>query len=136
VVVHGRVAREQGAVDAPIGRDPRHRQRMAIRPAGLGRPAVTHYRVLERFEVFTLLEARLETGRTHQIRMHFAEAGFPLISDTLYGPKKAQRPDLIARQALHAWKLTFAHPRTGKVLTFTAPPPRDFQAAQKRLAAP
>jgi 23S rRNA pseudouridine1911/1915/1917 synthase len=79
------------------------------------------------------VEVNLETGRTHQIRVHFAEAGFPLFSDPLYGPKKAQRPEIIGRHALHAWKLGFVHPRTGKKLSFTAPPPPDFVAAERRL---
>ncbi|HEY0882050.1 MAG TPA: pseudouridine synthase, partial [Archangium sp.] len=98
------------------------------------RRAVTHWTVQETFgSAVARVEVGLETGRTHQIRVHFAEAGFPLLSDALYGGKKAQRPELIGRQALHAWKLAFAHPRTGKALSFTAPPPKDFEAAQRRL---
>ncbi len=101
-----------------------------------GKPAVTHYTVKERFAEAALVEVDLETGRTHQIRMHFAEAGFPLISDALYGPRAAQRPDLIARQALHAWRLSFPHPRTGKQVSLEAKPPADFRAALARLRKP
>lgn len=114
------------------GRHPKHRTRFTGK-VKTGKQAVTHFKVSKRFPDAALVEIGLETGRTHQIRVHFAEAGFPLISDSLYGSKKAQRPDLIKRQALHAWKLSFMHPRTGKALTFTAPPPQDFKAAQKKL---
>jgi 23S rRNA pseudouridine1911/1915/1917 synthase len=114
------------------GRHPTNRLRFTGK-GKTGKPAVTHFTVARRFEGAALVEVNLETGRTHQIRVHFAEAGFPLISDALYGGKKAQRPELIGRQALHAWKLAFAHPRTGKALSFVAPQPKDFAAAQKRL---
>ena len=122
----------RGTFSTLHGRHPKHRTRFTGKVTS-GKPAITHFEVKKRFETAALVEVGLETGRTHQIRVHFAEAGFPLISDALYGPKKAQRPDLIGRQALHAWKLAFAHPRTGKALTFTAPPPRDFKEAEKRL---
>ena len=114
------------------GRHPTHRTRFTGK-VSVGKSAVTHFKVTKRFPTAALCEVDLETGRTHQIRVHFAEAGFPLISDALYGSKKAQRPDLIGRQALHAWKLAFKHPRTGKALHFTAAPPGDFKAAQKKL---
>ncbi len=98
-----------------------------------GKLAVTHYQVAKQYQEAALVEVVLETGRTHQIRMHFAEAGFPLLSDAVYGNKQSARADVIERQALHAWQLSFAHPRTGKILKFTAPPPADFAAAEKRL---
>ncbi len=115
------------------GRHPKHRTRFTGKVTS-GKSAITHFKVNKRFADAALVEIGLETGRTHQIRVHFAEAGFPLISDPLYGPKKAQRPDLIARQALHAWKLGFKHPRSGKALEFTAKPPKDFKAAEKKLS--
>lgn len=123
---------DQGTFSTLHGRHPKHRTRFTSK-VQVGKSAVTHFKVSKRFPTAALVEVDLETGRTHQIRMHFAEAGFPLISDSLYGPKSAQRPDLIGRQALHAWRLKFAHPRSGKSLTFTAPPPKDFRDAQKRL---
>jgi len=125
----------QGTFSTLHGRHPKHRTRFTGKVT-TGKPAITHFKVARRFSEAALVEVGLETGRTHQIRVHFAEAGFPLLSDSLYGPKKAQRPDLIGRQALHAWKLSFAHPRSGKVLSFTAAPPRDFVAAEKRLGKP
>lgn len=123
---------DEGTFRTLHGRHPIHRTRFTGKVKA-GKPAVTHFKVKERFAEGALVEIGLETGRTHQIRVHFAEAGFPLLSDSLYGSKRAQRPELIARQALHAWKLSFTHPRTGKVLSFTAKPPKDFLQAQKRL---
>jgi 23S rRNA pseudouridine1911/1915/1917 synthase len=101
-----------------------------------GKPAVTHFQVLERFPTAAKVQVSLETGRTHQIRMHFAEAGFPLLSDALYGTKRSSRPEVIERQALHAWKLSFAHPRTKKRVAFTAPLPKDLKRAARVLAEP
>jgi 23S rRNA pseudouridine1911/1915/1917 synthase len=112
-----------GTVDAPIGRHPVHRTRMAIVPGG--KPAVTHYRVKRRFAAHTLLECDLETGRTHQIRVHLASRGHPLEGDPVYGARGARR---LARQALHAWKLAFVHPVTGETVRFETPPPADFEA--------
>lgn len=124
-VVHGRVGLAEGLVEAPIGRDPLHRKRMAIRPAGKGKQAVTRYRVLERYPRHTLLEARLETGRTHQIRVHMASLGHPVIGDETYGRGRAESPVPLEGLALHAAGLGFVHPVTGKRLEFTAsPPPR------------
>jgi 23S rRNA pseudouridine1911/1915/1917 synthase len=117
------VVKADGTVDAPIGRHPVQRTRMAIVPGG--KPAVTRYRVRERFAAHTLLECDLETGRTHQIRVHLASIGHPLEGDPVYGPRGARR---LPRQALHAWKLAFAHPGTGRRVQFTAPPPDDFEA--------
>ena len=95
-----------------------------------GKRAVTSYRVVERFLAAALLEVQLHTGRTHQIRVHLAEAGHPLLGDALYGRR---RQGAIGRQALHAWKLDFPHPRTGARMAFEAPPPPDFAAALETL---
>jgi 23S rRNA pseudouridine1911/1915/1917 synthase len=117
-----------GSVDAPIGRHPVHRTRMAVVPGG--KPAVTHYRVLEAFAAHTLLQCDLETGRTHQIRVHLASIGHPLEGDPVY----AGRGDkLLPRQALHAWKLAFLHPRSGEPLAFEAPMPEDFRTLLESL---
>jgi 23S rRNA pseudouridine1911/1915/1917 synthase len=121
---------EEGTVDAPIGRHPAQRTRMAVVRGG--KPALTHYRVRERFPAHALLECDLETGRTHQIRVHLASIGHPLEGDPVYGGRGARR---LPRQALHAWKLAFVHPRTGKLLRFTAPPPADFEALAAELRA-
>jgi len=121
---------DEGTVDAPIGRHPAQRTRMAVVRGG--KPALTHYRVRERFPAHALLECDLETGRTHQIRVHLASIGHPLEGDPVYGGRGARR---LPRQALHAWKLAFVHPRTGKLLRFTAPPPADFEALADELRA-
>ena len=113
----------EGVVDAPIGRHPAQRTRMAVVRGG--KPAVTRYRVRERFAAHALLECELETGRTHQIRVHLASIGHPLEGDPVYGGRGARR---LPRQALHAWKLAFVHPGTGRTVRFTAPPPADFEA--------
>ncbi|MBK8323681.1 MAG: RluA family pseudouridine synthase [Betaproteobacteria bacterium] len=118
-----------GTVDAPIGRHPTQRTRMAVVPGG--KPAVTHYRPVKRFAAHTLLECDLETGRTHQIRVHLARIGHPLEGDPVYGGKGASR---LERQALHAWKLAFVHPATGALVRFEAPPPADFEALLASLA--
>jgi 23S rRNA pseudouridine1911/1915/1917 synthase len=130
-LVWGRVARAEGTIDAPIGRDPRHRTRMAVVPAG--RRAVTGYRVVERFDDATLLELRLETGRTHQIRVHCASIGHPVVGDPTYG----RRPNAwgLRRQALHAHRLAFAHPGSGVALSFTSALPGDIAGALARLRA-
>ena len=123
-----------GTVDAPIDRHPVDRLRMAVR--GSGREAVTHYRVIERFRAHTHVRVHLETGRTHQIRVHLTHAGFPLVGDPLYGKRlvfpKGATPRLIEtmrgfrRQALHAARLAFVHPVTGKRVEFSTPLPPDF----------
>lgn len=125
---------DEGTFRTLHGRHPTQRMRFTGK-GKTGKSAVTHFKVGKRFARAARVEVELETGRTHQIRMHFAEAGFPLLGDALYGNKAAQRPDVIERQALHAWKLGFTHPRTGKALSFTAPPPKDFRDAEKRLAS-
>jgi 23S rRNA pseudouridine1911/1915/1917 synthase len=132
-----------GTIDAPVGRHRSDRLRMTVRPDG--REAVTHYRLLERFRAHTLVEVRLETGRTHQIRLHFAHLRYPIVGDPVYGGRFA-RPrgatDAVVaslrgfkRQALHAAKLGFDHPRTGKPRSFEAPPPADFAGLLTALRA-
>ena len=115
-----------GTVDAPIGRHPTQRTRMAV--VGNGRPAVTHYRVTERFSRATLVECRLETGRTHQIRVHMAHIGHPLVGDPLYGARRCgdARLDGFPRQALHAFRLGLVHPRSGEAMRWEVPLATDF----------
>ncbi|MCC6659209.1 MAG: 23S rRNA pseudouridine(1911/1915/1917) synthase RluD [Rhodocyclaceae bacterium] len=132
-LAHGRVARD-GVVDAPIGRHPVQRTKMAV--VGGGRAARTHYHVLERFERITLLECALETGRTHQIRVHLAEIGHPLVGDPVYGPRRAAAPLAgFRRQALHAWRLALVHPTTGEEMGWEAPLPEDFSKLLDLLRA-
>lgn len=119
-VVHGRVGLAQGVIDAPIGRDPRHRQRMAIRPEGRGKRALTRYRVLERFSRFTYMGLRLETGRTHQIRVHMASLGHPVVGDDTYGRGWSRPPMPFEGLALHAAELRLVHPITQERMEFTA----------------
>ena len=121
----GRLASRSGTIDAPIGRSARQRHRMAVSGAA-SRQARTHFTVLELLPRETYLEARLETGRTHQIRAHFAAIGHPLTGDPTYGG--AERYGL-GRQFLHAHRLAFRHPRTGERLDFTSPLPADLEAA-------
>lgn len=129
-LVHGQPPVEKGCVDAPIGRHPLDRKKMAVVERG-GRPAVTHFHVVERFSEYALLEVRLETGRTHQIRVHMAHIGHPLAGDRRYGaPPSKLFPD---GQALHAARLAFEHPVTKEALSFTAPLPGDFEEALRTL---
>jgi len=123
-VVHGKVARN-GKIEGAIGRDPRSRTRMAV--TATGKPAVTHYTVVERFAAASLLACRLETGRTHQIRVHLQKLGHPIWGDPVYGKKTAATAPQIGRQALHAEKLTLIHPQTGKTMQWHAPLPVDMQ---------
>ena len=128
-LARGEVKRD-GSVDKPIGRHPTQRTRMAVVPGG--KPAVTHYRVREKLPAHTLLECELETGRTHQIRVHLAAIGHPLEGDPVYAGRGPRR---FPRQALHAWKLAFDHPRTGKPARFESKLPVDFRKLLKELAA-
>ncbi len=123
-LLEGCLKNDSGTVDAMIGRNPKDRKQMAV-VAQSGKRAVTHYRVIERFERHTLIEASLETGRTHQIRVHMAYIGHPVVGDTVYGFKK-QRFDTKG-QLLHARLLGFAHPLTGEYMEFEAPVPEYFQ---------
>jgi 23S rRNA pseudouridine1911/1915/1917 synthase len=134
-LVQGRLPAGTGTVDAPVGRHPRDRKRMAVVPAG-GRRAVTHWRVLETFPAVQLVEATLETGRTHQVRVHLASLRHPLVGDRTYGadPTLAARLG-VARPFLHAWRLAFTHPATGRRVELTEPPPPDLQQVLDRLRA-
>jgi 23S rRNA pseudouridine1911/1915/1917 synthase len=129
-VARGRIARD-GTVDAPIGRHPVQRTKMAVVEAG--KPAVTHYRVRERLPQHTYIECDLETGRTHQIRVHLASIGHPLEGDPAYAGRGTR---LIDRQALHAWRLAFVHPASGETVRFESPLPKDLEALLERLRAP
>ncbi len=131
VVVEGRMHEAEGVIDAPIARHPTDRVRMAV-VAG-GRPARTHWRVLEELGEYTLLEARLETGRTHQIRVHCASHNRPVLADPLYGPKRPRATFGLTRQFLHAHRLGFALPSSGEWVEFTSPLPTDLEAALTRL---
>ncbi|WP_243523959.1 RluA family pseudouridine synthase [Bacillus pseudomycoides] len=123
-IVHGVIPHDKGTIDAPIGRDKKERQSMTVDENG--KHAVTHFQVLERFKDFTLVECRLETGRTHQIRVHMKYIGYPIAGDPKYGPKKTLD---INGQALHAGILGFDHPRTGEYIEFEAPVPAVFEEA-------
>ncbi len=123
-IVWGNLKENEGTVDAPIGRHPIDRKKMAINRTN-GKRAVTHYRVLKRFSRFTYIECRLETGRTHQIRVHMASLGHPLLGDTVYSTAKS--PYTLEGQCLHAMTLGFIHPRTGEYIECTAPLPEYFE---------
>ncbi len=123
-LVHGSLAAESGKIDYPIGRHPVHRKKMSIH-AKKARTALTLWKVRERFRKATLLEVRLLTGRTHQIRVHLSAIGHPIVGDVLYGGARPQGPKA-PRQMLHAWHIRFLHPRTRKELAFEAPLPEDF----------
>ncbi|MCW4681053.1 RluA family pseudouridine synthase [Bacillus pumilus] len=123
-VVHGIIQHDTGTIDAPIGRDKKDRQSMTVTKES-AKQAVTHFDVIERFEDFTVVECRLETGRTHQIRVHMKYIGYPLAGDPKYGPRKTVD---FNGQLLHAGVLGFDHPRTGEYIEFTAPIPADMQA--------
>ena len=128
-IVIGNLRDDEGFVDAPIGRHPTDRKRMAVVPGG--REARTNWRVLERLRGATLIEARLTTGRTHQIRVHMASIGHPVLGDPVYGPKKSPYP-VAGGQLLHAFQIGFVHPVTGEEMRFTAPPePRFLEWLEK-----
>lgn len=120
-IVTGNISHNIGRIEAPIGRDPSNRQKMAVVPNG--KPAVTHFKVLDRYRDFTLLELKLETGRTHQIRVHMAYINHPVVGDPLYGVKK-QTTEF--GQYLHAKTLGFVHPRTNEYMEFTSELPEEF----------
>ncbi len=128
-IVAGNLREDSGTVDAPIGRHPADRKKMAV--VANGRSAVTHWRVLERFPGFTYVECRLETGRTHQIRVHMAHIGHPILGDTVYGAKKPV-PGLQG-QCLHAVGLRFIHPRTGEPVELWCDLPEEFRAQLRKL---
>ncbi len=130
-VVHGVLKDDEGTVHAPIGRHPADRKKMSINEKN-GKDAVTHYRVLRRFRRFTYVECQLETGRTHQIRVHMASIGHPLLGDQVYGPAKCPFPGLQG-QTLHAGVLGIIHPTTGKYMEFHAPLPEYFEMLLKKL---
>jgi 23S rRNA pseudouridine1911/1915/1917 synthase len=130
-LAHGRLASRTGTIDAPIGRSPRRRHRMAVAGAA-SREARTHFTVLEQLGAETYLEARLETGRTHQIRAHFAAIGHPLAGDATYGGKRKYG---LERQFLHAHRLAFAHPVTDQAMSFESPLPGDLVAALEAARA-
>ncbi len=129
-LVYDNIKEEEGTVDAPIGRDPKNRLRQAVTDMDYGRRAVTHYRVLERLGRYTFIEARLETGRTHQIRVHMAYIHHPLVGDPVYGPRKSIKAE---GQMLHARVLGFVHPRTGAYMEFESPLPEYFSQCLDRL---
>lgn len=129
-IVYSNIKEDEGTVDKPIGRDPGNRLRNAVVYTN-SKNAVTHYRVLERFGGFTLVEAVLETGRTHQIRVHMAYIRHPLLGDTLYGPAKNRYG--AKRQMLHAGVLGFVHPVTGEYMEFNSPLPQDFEDVLVKL---
>jgi 23S rRNA pseudouridine1911/1915/1917 synthase len=126
-LVDGNVALDQGSIDAPIGRDPRHRQQMAITAVG-SREARTYFKVLERYARHTLLLLQLETGRTHQIRLHLKAIGHPVVGDPVYGSGNVFKRAPLNRQFLHACQLSFTHPFTGEPIELEAPLPADLQA--------
>ena len=129
-IVHGNLKEDSGTVDKPIGRHPTDRKKMSTHCTN-GRHAVTHYRVLRRLENYTYIECRLETGRTHQIRVHMASIGHPILGDKVYGPAKC--PFRLEGQTLHAKILGITHPASGKYMEFDAPLPDYFNALLEKL---
>jgi 23S rRNA pseudouridine1911/1915/1917 synthase len=129
-LVYGRLEPAEAVIDAPLGRDPRHRQRMAVVGSG-GRAARTSYWVREHLPECSLVEAQIHSGRTHQIRVHLASLGHPVVGDRVYGPRK--QAISAPRQMLHAFRLAFRQPSTGVELEFTAPVPADLQALLEAL---
>jgi 23S rRNA pseudouridine1911/1915/1917 synthase len=127
-LVHGNISHDHGTIDAPIGRDSKDRQSMSV--VENGKHAVTHFHVIERFKDYTFVECQLETGRTHQIRVHMKYIGFPLVGDPKYGPRKTLD---LGGQALHAAVLGFVHPVTDKYLEFEAPLPEEYEQLLKHL---
>ena len=122
-LVHGVIPHEFGTIDAPIGRDERDRQKMTVTDKN-ARDAITHFKVVERFDKYTLVSCRLETGRTHQIRVHMQYIGYPIVGDPKYSVRKTLHTN---GQMLHAYELSFIHPTTQERMTFTAPLPQEFE---------
>lgn len=129
-IVHGNLKEDIGTIEAPIGRHPIDRKKMSTKTK-IGKPAVTHYKVLHRFCNYTYIECELETGRTHQIRVHMASIGHPILGDRLYGPSKC--PFKLQGQTLHAKILGVIHPSTGKYIEFDAPLPEYFEKLLNQL---
>ena len=132
-VVIGRIKDDSGTVNAPIGRHPTDRKRQCVTEKN-SRPAVTHYQVIARYNGYTHVRCRLETGRTHQIRVHMAHIGHPVLGDLVYGRKKAEKG--LSGQCLHARELIFRHPRTGENVHLTCPLPEYFEETLKKLGPP
>lgn len=128
-LVHGILERDSGRIDSPIGRHPTNRRKMTVNPHDGGRSALTFWKVARRLTRTTLLEVRIETGRTHQIRVHLSSNGMPIVGDVFYGRKSldALIPDCPQRQMLHAARFSFNHPKTGERMTIEAPLPDDFE---------
>ncbi len=129
-IVHGVIKEEEGTVDAPIGRHPTDRKKMSVNYKN-GKSAITHYKVLQRFQNYTYIQCQLETGRTHQIRVHMASIGHPLLGDAVYGPSKC--PYKLQGQTLHAKTIGIRHPRTGEYLEVDAPLPEYIVNLLKKL---
>jgi len=125
-IVIGNVTENEGTIEGAIGRDPRDRKKMAINEKN-GKPAITHYKVLKRFQGYTYMEFKLETGRTHQIRVHMASIGHPLLGDAVYGPQPKRPKYKLQGQTLHAMTIGFIHPSTKEYMEFSAPLPAYFQ---------
>jgi len=133
-LVNGKLKKDKGKIEIAIGRHPQKRKKISVH-TNKGRKAITFYKVLERFPDYTLMELRLGTGRTHQIRVHLAYLGHPIAGDKVYGGKKGRKETLINRPALHAYRLGFRHPVTGHFLEFSIPLPADFQKALRLLGS-
>jgi 23S rRNA pseudouridine1911/1915/1917 synthase len=139
-LVHGRIAPDSGMIDAPLGRDTRERMKMAVSDSATAKQSVTTFRVLERFEAgtsddgFTLLECKLYTGRTHQIRVHMAYIDHPCVGDQVYGQRRLKADLGLTRQFLHAYRLALTHPVTGEELFFVDAPPEDLASRLRGLA--
>ena len=127
-IVHGNLPNDRGMIEAPIGRSEKDRKKQAV--TAKGKEAVTRFQVLERFGDYTLVELTLETGRTHQIRVHMAYIGHPVAGDEAYGPRKTLKGQ---GQFLHAQTLGFTHPRTGELVEFTADAPAIFKETLEKL---
>lgn len=130
-LVEGNWKQDQGTIETDIGRDKRDRKKMAVVDAGCGKHAITHFKVLKRYDGFSLVQFKLETGRTHQIRVHAAHAGHPIVGDEVYGFKKQKFK--LGGQLLHATELELVHPKTGQAMKFFAPLPTDFENVLKKL---